>query len=75
MAGPRLAQLDPALDVPYIERPGISAPGHGKSMPVIGQGRLTGDPNLTLATDDWPFVYMPTPAVPAIYWPRWAWPR
>jgi len=36
-------------------------------MPVIGQGRLTGDPNLTLATDDWPFVYMPEPAVPSIY--------
>ena len=67
MAGPRLAQLDPALDVPYVERPGITAPGRGKSMPVIGQGRLTGDPNLTLATDDWPFVYMPEPAVPAIY--------
>ena len=26
--------------------------GRGKVMPVIGQGRLTGDPNLMLATDD-----------------------
>ncbi len=67
MAGPRLARLDPALDAPYSERPGITAPGRGKWMPVIGQGRLTGDPNRTLATDDWPFVYMPEPAVPAIY--------
>jgi hypothetical protein len=34
---------------------------------VIGQGRLAGDPQLPLATDDWPFVYMPAPAVPSIY--------
>jgi spermidine synthase len=67
MAGPRLERLDPALDAPYAERPGITAPGRGKPMPVIGQGRLAGEPNQTLATDDWPFVYMPAPAVPSIY--------
>ena len=57
MAGPRLARPPPARSA-IRERPGISAPGHGKSMPVIGQGRLTGDPTYP-ATDDWPFVYMP----------------
>jgi hypothetical protein len=36
-------------------------------MPVIGQGRLSGQPNQALATDDWPFVYMPEPDVPSIY--------
>jgi spermidine synthase len=67
MDGPRLAQLDPALDVPYVEWPGVTATGRGKPMPVIGQGRLSGAPDQTLASDDWPFVYMPKPIVPSIY--------
>jgi hypothetical protein len=67
MAGPRLAQLDPALDTPYAELPGSALPGQGMQLPVIGQGRLAHDPALTLTTDDWPFVYMPRPAVPTIY--------
>src|SRR5262249_55070451 len=67
MAGPRLAQLDPALDVPYVEWPGITPRGRGKAMPVIGQGRLSGAPDQALASDDWPFVYMAKAVVPSIY--------
>lgn len=67
LAGPRLQALDPALDVPYSEAPGIAAPGRGMALPVVGQGRLSGDPRQAPATDNWPFVYMPVPAIPTIY--------
>jgi spermidine synthase len=67
MAGPRLTQLDPALNKTYAELPGITLPGRGMQLPVIGQGRMAADQSLALTTDDWPFVYMPQPTVPTIY--------
>jgi hypothetical protein len=65
--GPRLQELDPSLNVPYSEQPGLKADGTGFNLPVIGQGRLSGDPQQALATDDWPFVYMPIPTIPLVY--------
>jgi spermidine synthase len=67
MDGPRLKDLDPALNVPYFEQPGLPGNGTGAPLTVIGQGRMGVDPQQTLATDDWPFVYMPVPTVPLIY--------
>jgi spermidine synthase len=67
MAGPRLTQLEPTLDLPYAEVPGIKLKGRGSAMPVIGQGRLHSDSPQAIPTDDWPFLYLPKPALPTIY--------
>jgi hypothetical protein len=66
MAGPRLREGGPAIDRPYAEG-GDIAPGTGSELPVIGEGRLSGDPSIVPSTDDWPFFYMKEPAIPAIY--------
>lgn len=67
MDGPRLKDLPAEFDVPYTEKDGLVLNGRGVQLPVIGMGRLSGDPNQTLATDDWPFVYMPVPTLPIVY--------
>lgn len=67
MEGPRLKDLPTNLNTPYIEKEGLSAEGRGLPLPVVGMGRLAGDPQQTLATDDWPFVYMPVPTIPLVY--------
>lgn len=62
MAGPRLAELDPALVRPYAELPDRD-PNH---ITVIGEGFL--DPATPApATDDWPFLYLPKPTFPRVY--------
>jgi spermidine synthase len=65
--GPRLQGLDPAYDVSYAESGDLPSDGRGIPMPLIGQGRMGGDSQQSLATDDWPFVYMPVPTIPTVY--------
>jgi len=66
--GPRLTELDPALNVPYTEENTDVVPiGRGYQIPIIGHGRLSSDANQALATDNWPFVYMPMPTIPTLY--------
>lgn len=67
IAGPRLQSLDPALDMPYAESPDLPATGRGITLPMIGQGWMGQDIQQTLATDNWPFVYMPVPTIPSVY--------
>ena len=67
IAGPRLQTLDPTLNVPYVETPDLPDTGRGSAMPMIGQGRMSRDPQQALASDDWPFVYMPVPVIPTVY--------
>jgi len=67
MDGPRLSKLSPMLDIPYTEDTKDVPPGRGVQMPVIGHGRMVGDPNQALAVDNWPFVYMPVPTIPILY--------
>ena len=67
MAGPRLALLDPSLNLPYAQTTSLTAKGRGEPLPVIGQGRLHEDRPQALATDDWPFLYLSKPTVPIIY--------
>lgn len=65
--GPGLANLDPTLDVPYTENVENLPTDRGLQLPVIGYGRMSEDPSQALATDDWPFVYMPIPTIPTLY--------
>jgi spermidine synthase len=65
--GPGLDRLDPFLAVLYEEGPALTAAGQGRTLPVVGEGLLRGDPNEPLATDDWPFLYMRVATVPLIY--------
>lgn len=67
MAGPRLERRQPPLDEPYLEGGLEAEPQTGAHLPMIGAGRLRGEGHLKPATDDWPFVYMPQPALPGIY--------
>jgi hypothetical protein len=67
MAGPRLENRQPPLDAPYKEGGLENEPQRGMHLPMIGAGRLGGDAKQAPATDDWPFVYMPVPAIPTIY--------
>ncbi|MDE2229735.1 MAG: spermidine synthase [Alphaproteobacteria bacterium] len=67
MEGPRLAALSAAYRHPYVEPPAaVPAHIHG-ALPMIGDGRLVGDPTIAPSSDDWPFVYMVKPALPSIY--------
>jgi hypothetical protein len=62
MAGPRLAEIDPALVRPYAELPDRDP----NVIAVIGEGFYQpGTP--PPATDDWPFLYMPERTFPRIY--------
>jgi spermidine synthase len=66
--GPRLTELDPALNIQYTETNTKGMPpGRGFPLPIIGHGRLSARANQALATDDWPFVYMPVPTIPTLY--------
>lgn len=67
MNGPRLADLDPALNIPYTENVKDISPGTGFPLPVIGHGLMSADPSLTPASDNWPFIYMPVPTIPTLY--------
>lgn len=67
IAGPRLKDLPQPVNIAYREDNLSLIPGRGWQMPVIGQGFLHGDPGQDLASDDWPFVYMPTRTIPGLY--------
>ena len=68
MNGPRLEELNPAYNIPYTEENiGDQPPVRGYFLPIVGHGRLGSDPDQALATDDWPFVYMPVPTLPTLY--------
>lgn len=65
--GPGLANLGSALKVPYTENIPDIQTERGFQLPVIGYGLMSEDPNQELATDNWPFVYMPVPTIPTLY--------
>jgi hypothetical protein len=68
MNGPRLEQLDPVYDIPYSEEAlPATPPGRGSPLPIVGQGWMSATSDQALATDDWPFVYMPVPTLPTLY--------
>lgn len=67
IAGPGLADLPAKLNHGYREDDLALLPGRGYFLPVIGQGYLGSNLNQPLATDDWPFVYMPDRSIPLIY--------
>ncbi len=67
MAGPGLAALDPALDHLYGPDPNYAPKTAGIVLPVIGIGRLTGDPEALRATDDRPFFYLQGREIPGLY--------
>jgi hypothetical protein len=68
MGGPRLAELDPTLNIAYTETNiDMVSSGKGMQLPIIGHGRMSMDPSQVLATDNWPFVYMPIPTIPMLY--------
>jgi spermidine synthase len=68
IGGPRLAKLNPSLDIPYTESNVQVVPSdRGVQLPIIGHGRMSADPSQALATDNWPFVYMPIPTIPTLY--------
>lgn len=70
IGGPRLSELAPELDIPYSEKRDAIAvipAGRGSELPVIGHGRLGASDDQTLATDNWPFIYMPAPTIPTLY--------
>jgi spermidine synthase len=67
MVGPRLQALPEAVNHPYRESNLTLIEGRGWQLPVIGQGFLASTQTQDLATDDWPFVYLPKRAMPSIY--------
>jgi len=69
MNGPRLKDLPPELNTPYAERDfGTgSSLGRGIQLPIVGSGLMDAQSGLALATDDWPFIYMPVPTIPTLY--------
>jgi spermidine synthase len=67
MVGSSLQDLDASLNVAYVESPDLPNTGSGLLLPMIGQGRMAPDDGQALATDDWPFVYMPKPTIPTVY--------
>jgi SAM-dependent methyltransferase len=66
-AGPRLAMLPKAYSHAYTEPPTIMPDVVHPHIPVLGEGRLAGDPSVVPASDDWPFFYMVKPSLPNIY--------
>jgi hypothetical protein len=62
MDGPRLRELDPALNRPYAELPNRDP----NVVDVIGEGFYRPAP-LVPATDDWPFLYLQERTFPAVY--------
>jgi len=67
MAGPRLGQIPEKIAHAYREDNLELIPDQGLILPVIGQGFMAGDGGAVLATDDWPFVYMPSRTIPGLY--------
>jgi hypothetical protein len=67
--GPRLKELPPALNVPYTESNVSSdfSSGRGLQLPIIGAGFISINADQALATDNWPFLYMPVPTIPTLY--------
>jgi hypothetical protein len=66
-AGPRLAMLPKTYSHAYTEPPTIMPDVVHPHIPVLGEGRLAGDPSVVPASDDWPFFYMVKPSLPNIY--------
>jgi len=66
LIGPKLSLLDKSLDHPYALDAHMST-GSGVSLPVIGEGRLSGDGSAVPSTDNWPFFYMQAPGFPSFY--------
>jgi hypothetical protein len=56
-------QPAPVIDAVLMDGPRL----HQLSPSAYAAHRVTGDPNVTPATDDWPFVYLKNPSVPVIY--------
>jgi hypothetical protein len=67
LVGPRLRELDLALDTPYAEPPTVEVVGRGRQAPVVGQGRMSVKDRIAPSTDDWPFVYMERPTFPRVF--------
>jgi spermidine synthase len=67
MSGPRLASLPADRNVPYVEHSQARPDNRIGGLPEVGRGRLSGDPTLKPAIDDWPFFYLHHPQVPPIY--------
>jgi spermidine synthase len=68
VSGPGVSSMPGFVNDPYTE--GVDHTGVNPStfkLPVVGEGRLSGDPTLSLTIDDWPFVYMPKRTIPAIF--------
>jgi hypothetical protein len=60
--GPRLATSSAANAGPYQEKAATDA----TRLRVTGEGTMGTSP-IPPATDDWPFVYLPHPSLPALY--------
>jgi hypothetical protein len=65
-AGPGLKTLNPILDRPFGPGPDLE-PGRGVQYPILGAGRMRGDPAIVPSTDDWPFFYLREPGLPEVY--------
>jgi len=67
MAGPRLLEAPVELDAPYREGGVAIAKASGSPLPLVGAGTMEGNARQSVATDDWPFVYMQVPTLPTIF--------
>jgi hypothetical protein len=68
LSGPGLSLLPDYVNDPYMEGVDHTQIQYGDfDLPVIGEGRLAGDPTLSMTIDDWPFVYMPKRKIPTIF--------
>jgi len=67
ISGGGLDGVTPNIDDPFREGFNSSLGENGYLLPVLGEGRLGGDQDLDLTTDDWPFVYMPTRSIPMVF--------
>jgi len=68
LSGPGLSLLPEYVNDPYQEGVDHTQIHYGSfDLPVIGEGRLSGDPTLAMTIDDWPFVYMPKRTIPTIF--------
>ena len=68
ITGPRLESLPEDMRHDYRENDHEVFEGRGWQLPTVGQGFLQGSMDSSvLASDDWPFVYMPARSIPGLY--------